>query len=447
MGKVIRCGMTVVIALCVLLGYVTQALCAEEYNAEAELNRAATLIDFNRIQEAGDLCRSIAVKHGDTPSIALRALHLWAKIAEIKNDVPLELACYQQMIGYNWRPLLGSGEAQRMTRRIAEMSEDIAASDDYDRALRDGTIILQLIDKVGVLDKPGVTARLRKSRARAFAAIGNASAARQELAIVIHDTAATVAERLEAASACVNLNRTGNAQDHREFIEIIISGEDNDSLFVSEVALAKSLMRMALTHNELWPETIVRMKIVFFLCPADYDHRMILQELCATFAEAQERTVNSIETATLKEYAKYGPTGRDDIWYTADDLIFPLTDTPGALPGDEEKMIKTNITKLHNSATVRDKIQSARLSLLICDINGAVIDFHEAFAKAERGTKLQKVALDGLIGAAKSRGGKFLNPEPFYQFLTFGKEGRDGIDGTFDDLRDPMPQLLAGYLD
>ena len=149
---------------------------------------------------------------------------------------------------------------------------------------------------------------------------------------------------------------------------------------------------------------------------------------------------NLVRANQMINYQRFGPAGEDRKSGTDDDLKNPL-DAFGYPTYPERERALASVRE-----AAGDTAQAARLRAFTYLYTGhpklALRHFLDAFSRTTSSSDLKRYGSDLLLIGVRAAQGHGVGFEKFVAFVNFGPAGRDGKQGTADDLDDPFARLM-----
>ena len=150
--------------------------------------------------------------------------------------------------------------------------------------------------------------------------------------------------------------------------------------------------------------------------------------------------LNLVRANGFLKYLKYGPAGEDGKIGTQDDLRDLLKDIP---PIADDR--RTQLYRDAMAALPRDWMgyqSRARVHIFLDQPAEAFKDLRKSFELCPMTEKELQVVVDAMTGFVIRNLRDVQLAESVTQYIMFGAGGKDGREGTPDDIKDPVPEIM-----
>jgi hypothetical protein len=437
--------------------FAARAATAQEAPTADPLAAVEVMLTQGDIQGAKESARTLAGSPAATIETVLGALDVMARACQQSGDAASEIGCYEQIGALDWLTRVTMEKRLRMLTRLEAIAggfEKAPVGKPHEVVDLCGRILeLRAPLKWDATMVPPAKAnqlalRLHGIRARAYGAMGDRAKAQEEgLAAMNTRAFGMFAQRWEAAQGVVaGLTAQDRPATEKALRQGVMTDADDDSAFLAQAAVMQSAM-----DAKDWPAAARASVGLFLLCP----RRAVTVDI---FMGSVQRLSNDADRAgyavpmgrEMRAYLATGPKGPDGQWDTADDASFPLlgvrNDTPSVEKDELQAALKAVQDAEGPASATAGKSEAARmrsrLRLLLREHDKALSEAYAAYRAASRGRTAQVEAACAFAMAAQAASGRFLSSDRFILFAAFGPQGRDGIQGTADDLKDPFAEYL-----
>lgn len=138
-------------------------------------------------------------------------------------------------------------------------------------------------------------------------------------------------------------------------------------------------------------------------------------------------------------YLEYGPDGQDGVSRSADDLVDPLGDVAELDTRNTEYALAQQLLPRCYEGNPRS---IGYLFLLLGQFDTALAEMVSYYSSCSSG-ELVVDAVYAVATALKAQDGHALRANAYVAYQKYGAAGRDGVEGTADDLTDPLAGLPA----